>query len=203
MLPDRLFGSCRARFERESLSITSAFGMLCSAADRASASAGSARRQLVCSLSGMRRRGGTEEYPVLCLVRQGYAVRERRRCDVELFRARARTQACRARDGRVVLVTCQECPHRGLAGCGADDSARRLGVSRRTLQRRLSDEGTTFQKQLNHARELLAKHYLSAAALDTGEIAYLLGYLELSSFLRASASWRGRSLPEWRKGHAE
>lgn len=64
----------------------------------------------------MRRRGGTEEYPVLCLVRQGYAVRERRRCDVELFRARARTQACRARDGRVVPGACQECSHRGFAG---------------------------------------------------------------------------------------
>ena len=87
--------------------------------------------------------------------------------------------------------------------CGADDIAHRLGVSRRTFQHRLSDEGATFQKQLNHARELLAEHYLSAAALDTEEIAYLLGYLELSSFLRASASWRGRSLPEWRKEHAE
>ena len=76
-------------------------------------------------------------------------------------------------------------------------------MSRRTLQRRLSDEGMTFQKQLNHTRELLAKHYLYATALGTEEIAYLLGYLELSSFLRASAAWRGRSLPEWRKGHAE
>lgn len=87
--------------------------------------------------------------------------------------------------------------------CGADDIARRLGVSRRTFQRRLSDEDTTFQKQLNHTRELLAKHYLSAAALDTEEIAYLLGYLELNSFLRAFASWCGKSPSEWRKEHAE
>lgn len=87
--------------------------------------------------------------------------------------------------------------------CGADDIARCLGVSRRTFQRRLSDEDTTFQKQLNHARELLAKHYLSAAALDTEEIAYLLGYLELNSFLRAFASWCGKSPSEWWKEHAE
>lgn len=87
--------------------------------------------------------------------------------------------------------------------CGADDIARRLGVSRRTLRRRLSDEGMTFQKQLNHARELLAKHYLSAAAAGTEGIAYLLGYLKLNSFLRAFASWRGKSPSEWRKEHAE
>jgi AraC-like DNA-binding protein len=76
-------------------------------------------------------------------------------------------------------------------------------VSRRTLQRRLSDEGTTLKKQLNHTRELLAKHYLSAVALGTEEIAYLLGYLELNSFLRAFASWCGKRSSEWRKGHAE
>jgi AraC-like DNA-binding protein len=86
--------------------------------------------------------------------------------------------------------------------CGADDIARRLGVSRRTLQRRLSDEGTTFQKQLNHTRELLAKHYLSTTAMGTDEIAYLLGYLELNSFLRAFVSWCGESPSEWQKAHS-
>lgn len=61
----------------------------------------------------------------------------------------------------------------------------------------------TFQKQLNHTRELLAKHYLSAAAAGTEGIAYLLGYLKLNGFLRAFASWCGKSLSEWRKEHAE
>ncbi|MCH3925880.1 MAG: AraC family transcriptional regulator [Atopobiaceae bacterium] len=87
--------------------------------------------------------------------------------------------------------------------CSAGDIARRLGVSRRTLQRRLSDEGTTFQKQLNHTRELLAKHYLSTTAMGSDEIAYLLGHLELNSFLRAFSSWCGQSPSEWRRSHKD
>lgn len=86
--------------------------------------------------------------------------------------------------------------------CSADDAARRLGVSRRTLQRKLGNEHTTFQKQLNHTRELLAKHYLQNTSMGTDEIAYLLGYLELNSFLRAVSVWCGESPSEWRKHHA-
>lgn len=80
----------------------------------------------------------------------------------------------------------------------ADTCARKLGVSRRTLQRRLADEGTTFQAQLNHTRELLAKHYLGNSAMRTDEIAYLLGYAELNSFLRAFSAWTGTSPSEYR-----
>ncbi|WP_130810787.1 AraC family transcriptional regulator [Olsenella sp. Marseille-P4559] len=83
--------------------------------------------------------------------------------------------------------------------CGADDVARRLGMSRRTMQRKLGEEGTTFQRQFNHTRELLAKHYLTTTSMGTDQIAYLLGYLELNSFLRAFNSWCGMSPSEWRK----
>lgn len=83
--------------------------------------------------------------------------------------------------------------------CSADDAAHRLGISKRTLQRKLNEEHTTFQKQLNHTRELLAKHYLTTTAMRTDEIAYLLGYLELNSFLRAFSSWTGASPSEYRK----
>ncbi|MGN0076875.1 MAG: helix-turn-helix domain-containing protein [Parafannyhessea sp.] len=79
-----------------------------------------------------------------------------------------------------------------------DDAARRLGVGCRTLQRKLDEEGTTFQRQLNHTRELLAKHYLKTTATGTDQIAYLLGYLELNSFLRAFGSWCSMSPSEWR-----
>lgn len=71
--------------------------------------------------------------------------------------------------------------------------ARRLAVSSRTLQRRLKNEGTTFQSVLNTTRENLARHYLASSNLPTAEIAYLLGYEETSSFYRAFREWTGRT----------
>lgn len=81
----------------------------------------------------------------------------------------------------------------------ADEKAHRLGVSKRTLQRKLGDEGTTYQKQLNHVRELLAKRYLTTTSMRTDEIAFMLGYAEPNSFLRAFNSWTGSTLSEYRK----
>lgn len=83
--------------------------------------------------------------------------------------------------------------------CGIGDVAERLGVSPRTLQRRLSDEGTTFQKQLSSTRETLAKHYLANTDMTASEVAYLLGYAELNSFTRAFSVWTGKGVAEWRK----
>ena len=67
-----------------------------------------------------------------------------------------------------------------------DDVAAKLGVSKRTLQRKLLEEDTSFQKQLNGTRELLARHYLTNTNMSSDEIAFLLGYQEINSFLRAS-----------------
>lgn len=83
--------------------------------------------------------------------------------------------------------------------CGIEDVAAKLGVSKRTLQRRLSGEGTTFQKQLNNTRELLAIHYIRNTDMTTNDIAYLLGYQELNSFLRAFTAWTGTSIGGYKK----
>ena len=83
--------------------------------------------------------------------------------------------------------------------CGIEDVAARLGLSKRTLQRKLADEGTNFQQQLNNTRELLAKHYLKNTEMSSDEIAYLLGYQELNSFLRAFTVWTGESITEFKK----
>lgn len=83
--------------------------------------------------------------------------------------------------------------------CSIDDVAKELNMSKRSLQRKLSEEDTTFQKQLNSAREILAKHYLVNTKMDTNDIAYLLGYLEQNSFLRAFVSWTGVTPAQFRK----
>lgn len=80
-----------------------------------------------------------------------------------------------------------------------DQVASKLGTSKRTLQRKLFKEGTTFQKQLNDTRQLLAKHYLLTTDMSGDEIAFLLGYQELNSFLRAFNLWTGMSLSQYRK----
>ena len=71
--------------------------------------------------------------------------------------------------------------------------ASKLAISSRTLQRRLSEEGTTFQKVLDELREELARHYLSATDYTSTEISFLLGYEEPNSFFRAFRAWTGQT----------
>jgi AraC-like DNA-binding protein len=68
---------------------------------------------------------------------------------------------------------------------------KKLGTSSRTLQRRLGEEGETFQGLLNRTREALARHYLKRPELTASEISFLLGYEDPSSFFRAFAAWTG------------
>lgn len=75
--------------------------------------------------------------------------------------------------------------------CTIDDVAKKLGYSKRSLQRKLQEEDTNFQKQLNHTRELLARTYLANTDMTTEDIAFLLGYQESGSFLRAFTVWTG------------
>lgn len=71
----------------------------------------------------------------------------------------------------------------------ADAACRSLRLSRRTLQRRLKAEKTSFQKILREVRAELAVNYLKDARLKSLEIAMLLGYSNLSSFTTAFKSW--------------
>ncbi len=85
-------------------------------------------------------------------------------------------------------------------GAGSiDDVAAKLCISKRTLQRKLTEEKTTFLKQLGGTREILAKHYIRNTDMTGGDIAFLLGYQELNSFLRAFKAWTGMSISEYRK----
>ncbi|MCB0208994.1 MAG: AraC family transcriptional regulator ligand-binding domain-containing protein [Anaerolineae bacterium] len=71
--------------------------------------------------------------------------------------------------------------------------ASKLAMSNRTLQRRLREEGTSFQKVLDELREELARHYLSTTDYTSAEISFLLGYEEPNSFFRAFHAWTGQT----------
>lgn len=81
----------------------------------------------------------------------------------------------------------------------ADAAADQLGMSRRSMQRKLSTEKTSYQRLLNTTRELLAKNYLISTDLTADEIAFLLAYQETNSFLRAFCGWTGESVQQYRK----
>jgi AraC-like DNA-binding protein len=73
------------------------------------------------------------------------------------------------------------------------DAAQKLASSTRTLQRRLGEEGTSFQDILDATRKDLALHYLQRTSYSASEIAFLLGFSEPSSFFRAFHGWTGET----------
>jgi AraC-like DNA-binding protein len=77
--------------------------------------------------------------------------------------------------------------------CGLSAAARALGMSTRTLQRRLRQQGIVYARLLDEVRRGLSSRYLAEGNLSLGEIAYLLGYSESSAFNRAYRRWTGRT----------
>ncbi|WP_127536923.1 AraC family transcriptional regulator [Paenibacillus illinoisensis] len=81
--------------------------------------------------------------------------------------------------------------------------AKELGMSDRTLQRRLTDENTSFNYLLTEARHEQARLYLADLSLDIKEVAFLIGYEDQNSFYRAFRTWEGDTPAHWRSEHAE
>jgi AraC-like DNA-binding protein len=80
----------------------------------------------------------------------------------------------------------------------ASEIAVRLGVSQRTLARRLAAEGVTYSDVLEDLRSNLAQRYLADDALTISQIAWLLGYQEVSAFTHAFKRWIGMTPREAR-----
>lgn len=87
-------------------------------------------------------------------------------------------------------------------GGSADDVARTLNVSVRTLQRRLLATGTTFREISDAVRSQLAEEYLGDPAVSIPEVAFLLGFSDQSSFNRTFRRWTGESPGRWRRRRA-
>jgi AraC-like DNA-binding protein len=119
---------------------------------------------------------------------------------------------------RLLLDYCEEALARRPAGLGsfrsavenavvpllphgkarAGEAARRLGVSQRTFARRLSLEGATFTDVLDSLKSDLAQRYLADESLSISQIAWLLGYQEVSAFTHAFKRWTGKTPREAR-----
>jgi AraC-like DNA-binding protein len=76
-----------------------------------------------------------------------------------------------------------------------------LHMSPRTLQRRLQESSSSFQRVLDEARHSMARYYLSNSVLELNEAAYLLGFEDPNSFGRAFRNWEGMPPSDWRESH--
>jgi AraC-like DNA-binding protein len=79
-----------------------------------------------------------------------------------------------------------------------EDVARSLGMSKRTLAQKLSDEGLNFTEILQQLRRDLAVRYLDDRKLHVSKIAWLLGFHEVSAFTHACKRWTGKTPSEMR-----
>ena len=83
-----------------------------------------------------------------------------------------------------------------------DHVARSLGMSKRSLARKLSDEGLNFTEVLQQLRRDLAVRYLDDPKLPVSKIAWLLGFREVSAFTHACKRWTGKTPSQMRTAGA-
>lgn len=87
---------------------------------------------------------------------------------------------------------------RGTASLPAVAAA--LGVTSRTIQRRLHCAGTSYQMRLDEIRKTWASYHISSGQMPLTELSQLLGFGDLATFSRRFKHWHGLSPSEWRKG---
>lgn len=85
---------------------------------------------------------------------------------------------------------------------GAEDVAQALGISRCTLQRRLREEGTSYQAVLDATRRDMAIRYLTKTTLRADEIANVLACRDANSFSRSFRRWTGQAPVAFRQALA-
>jgi AraC-like DNA-binding protein len=81
----------------------------------------------------------------------------------------------------------------------SDRVATHLSISKRTLERRLSEQGSSFTQIVRDCRLRMAEHYLCQTSLSLNEIAFSLGFQDTTSFCRAFKGWSGHTPQEKRR----
>lgn len=117
-----------------------------------------------------------------------------------LLQVKARAES----DGGIAALVSSSIARR-LAQDGARvaDVAQDLGMSQRTLQRKLTDAGCTFGQLLDRTRRELAERYLAEGQFGIAEIAFMLGYREQSSFNHAFKEWSGMNPGAYRTSRGQ
>jgi len=96
---------------------------------------------------------------------------------------------------------------RRAIGAALDDrpslarTARQLGVSSRTLQRKLGALGTSYAELVDSVRRTVATRCLETQDVAISEVAYVVGFAEVSAFHRAFKRWTGTTPTEFRRAH--
>ncbi|WP_375281568.1 AraC family transcriptional regulator ligand-binding domain-containing protein [Pseudooctadecabacter sp.] len=118
----------------------------------------------------------------------------------DLFEPRLKRQVAQSDPQPTVRTRVSHCLNAFLPSgrASVEEVALELAMSKRTLQRRLAEEGTNWLEVLSDARETLAKHYLATTEYGTAEVSFLLGYEDPNSFFRAFKRWENTSPESWR-----
>jgi AraC-like DNA-binding protein len=80
-----------------------------------------------------------------------------------------------------------------------EEIAANFNTSARTLQRKLQEEGVSFQQLADSVRKTIALQYLQSGDYPLKEVSYILGYNELSAFTRAFKRWTGTTPVDYQK----
>ncbi len=91
---------------------------------------------------------------------------------------------------RVKAFVIEQLPSGGIS---EEAAAAAANISTRTLQRRLRENGQSFGQLTESVRQELAMKYILNPGISLGEISYLLGFSEPSSFSRAFRRWTGET----------
>ena len=119
--------------------------------------------------------------------------------DTELHRlltnlgAKAMAPKKSAKSSLLVSLECEIGDRLASGTASQEHIARALGMSSRSLSRKLAEEGTSFLKVVEAHRKAMAESLISESGLQLTQIAFLLGYSDLSSFSSAFKRWTGRS----------
>jgi AraC-like DNA-binding protein len=117
-------------------------------------------------------------------------------CEAALADRRAGTSQLRT---RVENAISSVLPHGRVL---IEDVSRSLGMSKRTLARKLSDEGLNYSEIFDHLRRDLAVRYLDDRNMHVSKIAWLLGFHEVSAFTHAFKRWTGKTPSQLRTADA-